>query len=462
MAEHLHTRRSPIANERGATLITALLLLAVLSVLGTTAYLTSSVEVKIAGNYKTSKIAFYAAEAGVEEAMNRLNLDDGDTNFIGEAVGAAPTAGWGRYIVRQAGGSDGAYTELVTMQTVDGTEMDYQVKIYYKIEDSTYNNGADNDEMVLYGTDFGYGGDAPTTGTFPVIVMESTGSGGNNSSSTVTVEVSRFPLDIGADAALASDDAVTVGGSSLISGFNHDISTSSGDSAGSSTGLDGNDLGFDNNGAVNYSGTGGIGNDTAAGPEDSVPYGSKIESSGHKTGIWTTGDTAQSQGSNESWGGNNVDAWKDESAAPSAWKTLAQLLGISDNALQAILNNADVTVSDTTGGNNHLDAAPQGIVYIDGDLSISNSTPSNDDGWGLMYVTGDLSITQLDYKGLIYVEGEMKVTGHFWLLGSMAVANSSGAGPSGAGNGTILYSTEALEQKVGQSMKHYVLSYTNQ
>jgi len=454
------TYRTPCGNERGVALITSLLLLAVLSVLGTTAYLTSSVEVKIAGNYKTSKIAFYAAEAGLEEALHRLNLNDGDTNYIGEAIGATPTAGWGQYIVRQSGDSDGAYTENTTIQTVDGTEINYLVKIYYKPEDATFNNGTDNDEVVLYGQDFGYGGDAPATGVFPVIMIESTGSGGNNSSSTVTVQVTRTPLNIGADAALASDEPVKLTGGSFISGFNHDISTTSAD-AGSTA-----DLGLVGNGEYNNNGN----DDTAGGTEGSVPYGAKIESSGHKPGVLTTDDPITEQGSNDSWGegglikdppGDEDMVWKDDETA-STWKTLVQLLGISDAALQTVLNNADVTVSDTSGGNNHLVAAPQGIIYIDGDLSISNSTPDNNDAWGLMYVTGDLSVTQLDFKGLIYVEGEIKITGHCWILGSVAVANSGGATPSGSGGATVLYSSEALDQKVGQSMKFYILSWTNQ
>jgi Tfp pilus assembly protein PilX len=49
-----------------------LLMLAVLTLLGTTAVVVTSTDIQIGGNYKASETAFYAAEAGVEEARARL------------------------------------------------------------------------------------------------------------------------------------------------------------------------------------------------------------------------------------------------------------------------------------------------------------------------------------------------------------------------------------------------------
>lgn len=62
-------------NERGIVLITALLFLMVLTVLGTTAVMISSTDIKIGGNYKTSKQAFYDAEAGIQYAIK--NIENG-------------------------------------------------------------------------------------------------------------------------------------------------------------------------------------------------------------------------------------------------------------------------------------------------------------------------------------------------------------------------------------------------
>jgi len=54
-----------IHNERGVALITSLLFMAILSVTGTSAYLVSSSEITMSGNYKRSRQAFYDAEAGL-------------------------------------------------------------------------------------------------------------------------------------------------------------------------------------------------------------------------------------------------------------------------------------------------------------------------------------------------------------------------------------------------------------
>jgi Tfp pilus assembly protein PilX len=64
-----------IKNERGIALITALLFLMVLTVLGTTAIVISSTDIKIGGNYKLSKQAFYDAEAGIQYAIK--NIENG-------------------------------------------------------------------------------------------------------------------------------------------------------------------------------------------------------------------------------------------------------------------------------------------------------------------------------------------------------------------------------------------------
>jgi len=68
-------RRSPAAGkklEKGTALIASLLLLLVLTVLALSLMNTSTFEIGISGNEKTSLEAFYAAEAGIQMALNRL------------------------------------------------------------------------------------------------------------------------------------------------------------------------------------------------------------------------------------------------------------------------------------------------------------------------------------------------------------------------------------------------------
>ena len=74
--------RSALGNERGLILVVALVLLVTLTLIGTTAHVITSTDIKIGGNYNTSTTALYLAEAGAEYARNALreNMDlDADT-----------------------------------------------------------------------------------------------------------------------------------------------------------------------------------------------------------------------------------------------------------------------------------------------------------------------------------------------------------------------------------------------
>jgi len=59
-------------NEKGMVLVVTLMLMSVLVVLGTTAIMTVSTDIKIAGNYRQNQVALYNAEAGVEQVITSL------------------------------------------------------------------------------------------------------------------------------------------------------------------------------------------------------------------------------------------------------------------------------------------------------------------------------------------------------------------------------------------------------
>ena len=59
-------------NEKGLALITALVLVALLAIVGTISVNTTYTDIMISGNYKDSVRAFYAAEGGAEYGFNRL------------------------------------------------------------------------------------------------------------------------------------------------------------------------------------------------------------------------------------------------------------------------------------------------------------------------------------------------------------------------------------------------------
>ncbi len=61
-----------LRNDTGSALIIALLILLVLTLLGINAINTTTFETAISGNERARVEAFYAAEAGIEEALSRL------------------------------------------------------------------------------------------------------------------------------------------------------------------------------------------------------------------------------------------------------------------------------------------------------------------------------------------------------------------------------------------------------
>lgn len=62
----------PIANEAGFVLVAAIMILLVLVILGISSTTTTNIELQIAGNDKTNKQTFYAADGGTEVGANLL------------------------------------------------------------------------------------------------------------------------------------------------------------------------------------------------------------------------------------------------------------------------------------------------------------------------------------------------------------------------------------------------------
>jgi hypothetical protein len=120
--------------EKGMVTAVALLLLAVLTLLGTTAVIVTSTDIQIGGNYKVSEVAFYAAEAGVEEARARLRSTAG-ANLIVDTYPSSTD--WRAYIgtlaMAQKVGfnlSEPKHTRTSSLQT----DINYVVEIRHKTD----------------------------------------------------------------------------------------------------------------------------------------------------------------------------------------------------------------------------------------------------------------------------------------------------------------------------------------
>ena len=64
-----------IHDEKGMVLVVAMMLVAVLALLGTTSILTTNADIKISSNYRVGTQAFYIADAGIEAARNQLRTN---------------------------------------------------------------------------------------------------------------------------------------------------------------------------------------------------------------------------------------------------------------------------------------------------------------------------------------------------------------------------------------------------
>lgn len=73
--ESLNPLLRPLANERGLALLLALAMLAIMTVIGVFALDTSTTEVQISGNYRTSQEAFFAADRAAMFALGHAKFD---------------------------------------------------------------------------------------------------------------------------------------------------------------------------------------------------------------------------------------------------------------------------------------------------------------------------------------------------------------------------------------------------
>ena len=493
-------------NEKGMVLPLGLMFLAIIAILGTTAVIVTTTDLKIGSNYRASVQAFYVAEAGINEAMHRLNLPNLEPsdpnynpNFIGENPEITPTPGWGRYIVLQTGAdkfkddpdwdlSDDSldndadasidetgetYPEVATLQTIDGTELNYLIKIYYKIEDSQFNNGVVDNEVVLYGQDFGYVSGAPAIGTRPVNIIESIGRSGT-SQHKIYVEATKELFVVNSKAAIAVNNPPTFTGNSTVLGFNFKKETEPGFKDNKETILGiGDRIGDPTLTKDHYGDTATVEDNGTGDSTVEVPYvyddlgNWMLEDSGHLPGATSTGDDIDPAGSNGIFGGNGTKAWKEEGIA--SWSPIQDVLfdpAIYPDAaerlsmLNDLLAKADITDADLEPSNNKLKSKePMGIIHITGDLDLASDTPTPASGYGegLIYVEGNLKVTgNFNFKGLIFVEGDVDITGTFWNLGVILV---KGTTVHMSGSTTTLYSKGVLDDLEDYTKSVKILSW---
>lgn len=245
----------------------------------------------------------------------------------------------------------------------------------------------------------------------PIFVITSTGRKGNDVRTVVT-EVIQKPFRPEIKAALVADVDVKLTGNSAACGYNHKVTTPP-----------------------------GYGENGRGGFESCVPYET---GAGDIPAAWSTGDVdpggASQQGGQpapiqENQTGFYTGPWDPLGVSQEEFNTLA---GASFSAVPATL---------------------KGILYIDND-----GTPQNQSGaWGiqgtsgegLLYVDGDLNLTgPFSFKGMVYVEGNLSGSGSIWVLGTVIVRGRSSVNVSGGT--TVLYSSEAISLAMSKYAGQFV------
>jgi Tfp pilus assembly protein PilX len=182
--------RTPTGNEKGFLLIAALTLMATLTLLGTTAYILSSTDIKIGGNFRNNQMVLQVAMAGAERARELLrveNLGSTDSSTFSDELNS------------------------ITRKGANGVLNGYSLTT----DDVALASGTMNN--VSYGaylTNDSLEGTSTTTDSNGKVLITSVATGPNNSKAQVQIVVTASPPPSSPATVYAKGD-VTGNGSSL-------------------------------------------------------------------------------------------------------------------------------------------------------------------------------------------------------------------------------------------------------
>jgi Tfp pilus assembly protein PilX len=184
-------RVSFLENQNGLILIAALTLLAALTLVGATAYLVSSTDVKVGGNFKTNQTALQVAMAGAEQARETLRASNAAssnrTNFSEElAARVGANSVLNGYTSSTDDSPLASSSTLMTGYTFNA----------YLTNDSTSPDTANS-----------------TADSNSKVVITSVATGPNNAKAIVTTTVQLYSMT--GPATIYSKDNVTVNGNSI-------------------------------------------------------------------------------------------------------------------------------------------------------------------------------------------------------------------------------------------------------
>ena len=201
-------------DEKGAALITGLLLVLVLTILSMAGLISTASEMKIAANDRSSKKVFYVAEAGVEDARSRLQTG-ASSNPIYDNQFSNPN--WTAFIGTESKSGEKGYQSANTSHVrYDqlNSGLNYVVTVSHKLDGSgnILKWGDSNDDGIP---------EENTSVGANIFVITSDGYDSDGASKPLRIEASQVPA-ITAPAALYTKEHTTIQGTSTyVLGLDH-------------------------------------------------------------------------------------------------------------------------------------------------------------------------------------------------------------------------------------------------
>jgi hypothetical protein len=384
----------PTEDERGIALVTAILVLLVISVLAAVLMMNVTVERKIAGRDLRAAQALNTAEAGVGEALSRIR--NGDITLV---------PGNPRSVAQIFLASAGSVPVLGT----DSIALDTRQPAGQWLSYSTPNKSADvltvhfktdGSRSVIYRYDNTKTPAINTSTGLPIYVISATGREGPDKR-RIVAEVIQKPFNTNIKASVAANVDIRFIGNGVVCGYNHNENTPA------PSGMNGRLV-----------------------APDCSPYET---GTGNLPGSWTTQATWNGGGAAQSGNPANVSGQSGFYAGP--WEAL----GLSQAEFYAWVGTP-------------LSAAPaslDGITYLDNNGVAQDQSAAiglqGVTGEGLLYVDGNLTLnSSFTYRGLIYVEGDLIINGQAWVLGGVIVRGKTEL--MHTGGATVLYSGPTITQ----------------
>ncbi len=417
-----------IKNERGFSLVIVMGVLTAFIILAAGLTLTSTTDVRIAGNQRRSTQALATAEAGINEVIQRMMLASTDSLAIADTM-MPLRIGWKVEVLLNSSvpgpSGDTSYTSSVQVSSVPTADwLDYSTSSpgpeALSIKHKTNLAG---DKIYFYDTNsrVQFLDDPTYNGPFyPVEVIEATGRDGK-AKRHIIAEICRAPILPLVTSSFTSNIKLKLQGTVNFCGHNHVANTPGGTEPPACS----------------------LWHMTRA---DTLPHPMPCPVEDPKCtavrcipGILTTGDSIKIEGAAVTYG--NPDSSSDSS---NPFYEIWEVLGYET---EADMDDAINWKSSTS--------PVDGFTKVEGDLHLTGNT----EGKGVLWVRGDLLISgNYRFRGIIYVNNDFHLTGNSWILGSIIVKGEfvTELTPL-AGTADVLYSSRAIQDMILESLGGYTI-----